>query len=108
MGWINGRELNGDCFYIKKLSKSNIPLDYYLDKIDLDNYWIYKNTNTFIRVEVEDIGKYAGYIFFRKDLYCKDYIDNWIKEIKNIDKEKFMYLVKPFPRVGILKKLEVV
>ena len=106
MGWENRRELNSDHFIIKKLSKSNIHLDYYLDKINFNNYWIYKCTGKFRMVEKEDIGKYAGYIFFRKDLYSKDYIDNWIKEMCKI--QSIPFLVKPFPRVGILKKIEVV
>ena len=108
IGWENIRTLNSDYFRIYKSNKGCKDLDYYLDKIDFDNYWVYKGTNIFRRVDKEDIGKYASYIFFRKDLYCKENINNWIKEIINIDKDRFVFLIKPFPRVGILKKLEVI
>ena len=106
IGWINIGGLDVDCFVVKKMRSSDIPLDYFLDKIDLDNYWIYKGTRNFIRVEVEDIGKYSGYIFFKKDIYCKEYIDKWIVEIYKI--QSMPYLSKPFPRLGILSKIEVV
>lgn len=108
IGWINTRTIDGDYFRIQKLRSSHIPLSYFLDKIDLDRYFIYKATNTFRRVEVEDIGKFALYTFFRKNLYCKDHIDKWIEEIKEIDNGKFMFLNKPFPRIEILEKIEVI
>ena len=106
--WENSRELNGDYFIIMKSKRSDIPLDYYLDKIDLENYWVYKSTNAFRRVEVESIGKYGGYMLFKKDLYCKEDTDKWIVEIRKIDNDNFMYLGKPFPRIEILEKIEVI
>ena len=104
IGWENNRKLNGDYFTLTKRRSSDITLDYYLDNIDFDNYLIYKATGKFRRVE--DIGKYASYIFFRKDIYCKDHIDKWIEEIYEI--QSMPYLNKPFPRIQVIGKIEVI
>ena len=107
IGWINGRELNGEYFKLYKSRGSELTLDYYLDKINVDDYYVYKGSSTFRMIDNVD-GKYSSYIFFEKDLYdCKD-IDKWIEEIRKIDKSKFCYLDKPFPRIEVINKIEMI
>ena len=84
------------------------PLEYHLEKIDLDNYYIYKKTAHFREVTKEQFleFKYAGYIFFKKDLYCNQEIDEWIEYIKPIGVVKF--LIKPFPPKSIREKIKII
>ena len=83
------------------------PLEYHLEKIDLDNYYIYKKTAHFREVTKEQFleFKYAGYMFFNKDLYCNQEINEWIVFLKTID--NFMYMNKPFPPKEIRQKIKI-
>ena len=62
------------------------------------NHFIYKCTNAFREVSVEEFHRwdYAGYIFFDKNKYEKNHIEKWIKWIK-VNKVLFPYMSKPFP-----------
>ncbi len=72
--------------------KSLLPNNY--DK----NYFIYKKTNAFREVTVEEFHRwqYAGYIFFDKKIYDKNHIEKWIKWIKD-NRLDCRYMSKPFP-----------
>jgi len=67
------------------------------DNYDKD-YFIYKKTNAFREVSVEEFHRwnYSGYIFFDKNKYDKNHIEKWIKWIKD-NKVLFPYMSKPFP-----------
>ena len=74
------------------------PLVYWLDMFNIDNYWIYKMTSKQRLVSIEDLMdfKYAGYIFFNKEKYNKDYINKWLDYYyQYIDEIKI--LSKPLP-----------
>ncbi len=62
------------------------------------NYFIYKRTNVFREVSVEEFHRwqYASYIFFDKKIYDKNHIELWIKWIK-VNRLDFKFLNKPFP-----------
>ena len=107
IGWMNARPIDGDCFRIYKLRSSYIPLSYFLGKIDLNKYFIYKASENFRQIQKEEIGKYSKYIFFNKELYKKEEIDKWIEEIKFL-KISIKFLDKPFPRIGVTDKIELI
>ena len=65
IGWENFRPINGRCFKIVKSRRSNVSLSYYLDKIDLDNYWFYKATNTFRQIQKRRYRKIFWLYVFR-------------------------------------------
>jgi hypothetical protein len=94
---ISVRVVGGDCFYIKFLRKSNKKLSDFLHLFNFDDYWCYKCTKKFNKIDYESFLRfdYAGYIFFRKDLYKKEHIKRWI-EFCN-DYSRIFYLVKPTP-----------
>lgn len=93
----NGRKVNGDYFILIYSRKSNKNLQYYIDQFDIDDYYIYKSTNSFKEITKEELYefKHARYTFFKKDVYDKQHIDNWIYKIKG--RRLFFYLDKPFP-----------
>jgi len=84
---------------IKHILRSPVE-DYHCllpDNYDKD-YFIYKATNAFREVSVEDFHRwqYAAYIFFDKKIYDKNHIENWIKWIK-VNRLDCRFLDKPFP-----------
>ena len=106
MGWENNRKLDDNYFKLCKVQRGLYTLQHYLDQIQLDNYWVYKSSDRFRRVDNVN-GEYSGYIFFNKKLYDHKHIDQWIKFIKDINIE-VKYLVRPFPRLEIQNKIEVI
>lgn len=101
----------GGNFFILQKSKFVITtLDYYLDQFDINDYWIYKGSNQFREQSIEDLYefKYAAYILFKKDVYDKEIINNWIDIILDIDKSNFKYLIKPFPPENIKDKIKII
>ena len=101
MGYACIRKMNGDYFVIQKVyrkEKRNKPYLYILtDKLKINDYYIYKYTGKFHQVSTKEFFdfKYAGYVFFRKELYEKKWLDIWIDWTnKNTN---ITYLVKPFP-----------
>ena len=106
MGWVDTRKIDGDYFsLIKKNNSSSYTIQHHLDQIELNNYWVYKSTNKLKRVDNVN-GEYAGYTFFDKKLYDTEEIDKWIKFFKN--KFKINYLARPFPRLEIQNKIEMI
>ena len=96
--YANRRDINGGYFRIQKESNTNKDLNYYLDQVDIDKYYIYKCTNKYREVNIDDIlnHKYGGYIFYKKSIYDKYHIDDWINYI-NTNKLNCRFLVKPLP-----------
>jgi len=97
IGMANGK-LCGDYFSLKYLRQSSRKLDYYLDQFNPNDYYIFKYTSKQRQVTIEELleFKHAGYVFFKKDKYDIDYINNWINYYyNNIDELK--YLIKPLP-----------
>jgi len=103
----NGRKVGGDYFGLKYLRSSKLKLDYFLNKFNPDDYFIYKTTDKQKLITLEDLieFKYSYYIFFRKDLYDKEFIDMWIKWLKTIGGIKF--LDKPLPPFNPSDKIEI-
>jgi len=106
-------KVNGyDCFYLKYLRASTTPLSYYLEQFNIDDYWIYKYTNHYRLVSIEEfmLFEYAGYIFFKKGLYNKEHIEIWNEYITytGMSNTGGGYLVKPpapfSPKKIIIKK----
>ena len=97
MGYSNLRKVGGDYFRIQKKTKSNNSLDFYTNQFNPDDYYIYKATNKFKEVSTKEFldFKYAKYIFFKKELYDKNWIDLWIDWTTTNSNIKF--LDNPFP-----------
>jgi hypothetical protein len=89
--------VNGDWFFLYYLRVSNISLDFYLKQFNIDDYWIYKYSNKQKLVSIEEFMKfeYAGYIFFRKELYDKEHIELWVLKFNNFTGIQFLH--KPLP-----------
>jgi hypothetical protein len=90
-------KVNGyDCFYLKYLRASTTPLHFYLEQFNIEDYWIYKCSNKQKLVSIEEFMKfeYAGYIFYKKELYKTEHIDLWINTITRLIHS---YLSKPTP-----------
>jgi hypothetical protein len=93
----NGRKVGGDYFKLIYLRSSDKTLNDYLPLFNFDDYWCFKATGKQRLVSYEEFleFKYAGYIFFKKDLYDLEHIQNWINWIYNIN--EFKFLNKPLP-----------
>lgn len=92
----NDRPINGDYFTIKKgtTAQCKYDLDFFINRINFDDYYIFKSSNRQRQVSVEDFKefKYSGYIFFKKDLFNPESIMEWADS-------DFMvhYLSRPVP-----------
>ena len=84
------------------------PLDYWLNILNINDYWIYKMTSKQRIVSIEEFMdfKYAGYIFFKKEKYNKDDINKWLDYYyENIDEIKILSRpLPPFPPTKIIIK----
>ena len=80
----NCRKVGGDYFKLKYLRRSNKYLSDYINLFNFDDYWCFKSSNKQKLVSYEELleFKYAGYIFFKKELYDIDIIFNPKKIIK--------------------------
>ena len=98
MGYVCGRKVNGDYFYIKKLTSSQNDLEFYTNQFNPDDYYIYKKTDKFKEVFLKEFFdfKYAGYIFFKKRKYDKKHIDIWIDWFYK-NRFRILYLSVPPP-----------
>jgi hypothetical protein len=105
---------NQDWFRLIRLSKSSTPIEYYLDQLNLDEWYIYKMTNKFKIVNTEELieFKFAGYILFNKKIYNDAEIDEWIEFYH--EELKFGgggsgggYFSKPFPPKTLMKKIRI-
>jgi hypothetical protein len=101
---------NEDWFILTRTNRSSTPIEYYLNKLNLDDWYIYKQTGNFRRASIEELNefKYAGYIFFNKKYYNYIEIDEWIEFYQQ--ELKFGYasfLTKPFPPIYIKNKVRI-
>jgi len=93
----NRRIVGGDYFFLLKQTGFNKKLKDYLPLFNFDDYWCYKTTNKFRQVDYQTFinFEYAGYIFFRKDLYIKEHIERWVEFFISLG--GIPYLTKPTP-----------
>jgi len=93
----NKRVVGGDYFILFYHRQYNKKLTDFLPLFNPDDYWCYKTTGLFKEVDYQDFinFKYAGYTFFRKDLYKKEHIDMWVEFCNGLSVSK--YLNKPTP-----------
>lgn len=105
----SGAKVGGDYFYLRYLRSSDKNLEYYLDQFNIDDYYIYKFTDRVRRVTDEDLYhfNYSGYIFFKKDIYNCEEIDDWIDYLKEYNMS-FKFLTKPFPPMYIREKIRII
>ena len=93
----NRRPVGGDYFRLGYDRRDDRKLIDHLDKFNINEYYIYKITGKQRQVTIDDFYefKYSGYIFFKKDIFNKEYIDKWIEWLnKNM---AVQYLSKPLP-----------
>ena len=93
------RKVGGDYFKLIYSRKSNKNLQFHLDRFNHEDYYIYKSSNRFKEVSYQDILEFknGGYIFFKKDLYDNEVIENWINWLYSNKLNRFPYLSIPFP-----------
>jgi len=104
-------KVGGDYFWLYYSRRYNKYLDYYLKMFDINDYYIYKSTNKFRRITIiEDLYefKYSGYIFFKKSVYNYKEIDEWINFINISPNLSLKYLIKPFPPIEIIDKINII
>jgi len=103
------RKVGGDYFYLQYIRKSNKNLQFYLNQFNHEDYYIYKSSDRFKEVSYNDLleFKYAGYIFFKKDIYDKNHIDMWINYLYSIKDMRFLYLNIPFPPFNPEDKIKI-
>ena len=97
---INTRPIGGNYFRLIYERKYKTILGDFIDKFKFDDYWCFKLTNKQRLINYEDFLKfeYSGYIFFKKDKYNKDNIQEWIDwSIKVFSGHGPQYLNNPTP-----------
>tara|TARA_R110002050_G_scaffold74369_3_gene159583 strand:+ start:24 stop:371 length:348 start_codon:yes stop_codon:yes gene_type:complete len=105
-----GKGLNKEYFRIHKNNNDKFKsLEYFIDNINFDDYFIYKSSNKFRRVSVEEFKefKYVSFIFFRKDLYNEKDFELWLYTIYESINIDMRFITKPFPSVNYLKLIKV-
>ena len=109
MGYSITKNIDKGYFQISKNKKSNYTIDYYLNKfnINLNEYHILKCSNKFRFIDVKDIDKYSGVIFFNKNICSKEDIDKWLDFHNSFD-YRLIYLHKPFPPIEMLNKIKII
>ena len=95
MNYENNRPINSKHFFIQKMIGSNKSLEYYLDQIKIEDYILIKMTRNFRIINIEEIYKYAGVLFIKKDIFDEENFNLWQNWIKN--NIPINYLNKPFP-----------
>jgi len=107
MGYSITKNIDKGYFKLSKNQKSNHTINYLLNDFNLNEYHILKCSNKFRFIDVKDIDKYSGVIFFNKNICSKEDIDKWLEFINDFD-YRLIYLHKPFPPNKILDKIKVV
>lgn len=100
----NCRIVNSEHFYIVKSRRSNNSLKHYLDQIKIEDYILIKQTYNFRIINKENIEKYAGVLFIKKDIFNEENFNLWLVWIKN--NISFRFLHKPFPDFDPNKKFK--
>ena len=104
MNYINARPINSAHFYIGKMRGSEKSLEYFLNKIKIEDYILIKMTRNFRKINIENIEKYAGVLFIKKDIFDEENFNLWLVWIKN--NIPINYLNKPFPDFDPNKKFK--
>lgn len=93
----NLRKVGGDYFELIHARLFNKKLTDYLPLFNFDDYYCYKTTRYQVIVDYETFinFEYAGYTFFRKDLYKKEHVERWIEYTTSLG--GIQYLGKPTP-----------
>jgi len=90
--------------------RSNTTLKEHIKDINLNDYYIYKATNSFRLSTQEEFlkFKYSGYILFHKSKYNTSDINNSIELLRKVDNKYFKFLDKPFPPIEIMNKIKII
>ena len=104
MNYINNRPINSEHFFLFKSRGSNNSLEYFLDQIKIEDYILIKYTGNFRIINIEEIYKYAGVLFIKKDIFDEENFNLWLVWIKNNISIRF--LDKPFPDFDPNKKFK--
>ena len=109
MGYERKLLNNNNYFFIVKTTRSNLSLDYYISRINFNDYFIYKQTGKQKEVSKEDFLKfnYSGYIFFNKIIYDNKELQQSLEYLWSLG-ITIMYLDKPLPRLSDLKKIKII
>lgn len=93
----NRRPVGGNYFFLFNRTTSDKYLKDYINKFNLNDYYIFKLTRNQRQVSYEEFLEFnnSGYIFFKKDLYYLDHINKWIDFWGKLG--GIQYLSKPFP-----------
>jgi hypothetical protein len=102
----NSLLIGSDYFVFNYSRRSKNNLQYFLEQFDINDYWIYKSSNTFREVTIEEFYefKYSGYILFSKNKYDNIYINEQIKKLYEISTPN--YFNKPLPSIEFLNKIQ--
>ena len=97
-------------FYSYKVKRRDDSLEYLLDKynINLDDYYILKQSGKFRFLDIEDRYKYAGITCFSKDRFSKGDIDKWLDLIYGELDLTINFLTRPFPDISLMNKIRVI
>lgn len=97
----NRREVGGDYFIFMKYEKCNTHLIDFINLFNFDDYWCYKSSNRQKLVTQEEFLEFKNscYIFFKKELYDTNKINEWVDFIHNVGgyPKGIQFLVKPVP-----------
>lgn len=109
MGYEIRNNIDKGYFRFNKVNSSNESIESILDKhkVDINNYWIIKATRRFKLIDIEQINKPATIICFSKNLYSKEYIEDFFEFLIKIDLTS-SYLVKPIPPKQVLNKIKII
>ena len=94
----NPRKVGGDYFLLIKSKRSDKYLKDFIHLFNIDDYWCYKVTNRQRLVNEQEFldFKHSGYIFFKKNIYDKNNIDEWIDFIYNVGSKYLNKSTPPF------------
>lgn len=102
----NRRVVGGDHFRLAYVRRSNLPLQHFLDQLNIDDYVIFKKTSSFKQISYNELleEKYSAYLFIRKDIYDHSNTMLWFDWIKD-NLLTIKYLDKPFPNFNPYEKI---
>jgi hypothetical protein len=94
---VSVRSLKGEHFEIKYHRGSDKYLKDFIHLFNFDDYWCYKKTRHQRLVTKQEFldFKHSGYVFFKKELYDINKIDEWVDWMKSMG--GIQYLSRPTP-----------
>lgn len=100
--------ITDDWFKIIKSNKTKVELyvkDFLAD-FNFDAYHILKSSNRFRFVSKEEMleMRHAGYIFLKKEIYTKEFLEGWLEftQYGMTSDFKLKYMSRPFPPAYIM------